>query len=202
MIETELENLFAEPTACVPVDVDALLVRARRAQRARRRRRSGMVGALVVLTSAFVVARPGHAPDRGDALTLTPASSPRVVVTAQGRVRFSNGMLVWRTGSELFIGEPGVEWSSLDTHHPQGAGGRDSLGTFSDGNVGVVTSIVHAVPRAVTVTLSGESRQAEIACFDQTPGWCVWAATFDRPLTDAETFSLSSDPPAHIRFTE
>jgi hypothetical protein len=202
-IEAELRDLFDEPTACGPIDIGRLLTTARRERQSRRRRRVAVVGVTISIATAFLVLRPGRGVDRGEALTLTPASSPAVIITSEGHVRFSDGLEVWRSGSELFIGHPDVReggYSSVDTRDPQGSGGRDSLGTFND--EGIVTSVVRDVPRAVTVTLSGETRAAEIACFAQTPGWCVWAASFGRPLTDAETLSLSADPPGHIHFTD
>jgi hypothetical protein len=202
-IEMDLRDLFDEPTACAPIDVGAVLMDAHRQRRARRRRRVAVVGVTIALATAFTALRPGRGPDRSDALTLTPASSPAVIRTSEGHVRFSDGLEVWRSGSELFIGHQDVSrggYAGVDTHNRQGSGGRDSLGTFND--EGIVTSVVHDVPRAVSVTLSGETRSAEIACFTQTPGWCVWAASFGRPLTHGETLSLSADPAGHIRFTD
>jgi hypothetical protein len=201
-IETELRDLFDEPTACGPIDIATVLTKARRARHSQRRRRVAVVVVTMSMATALLVLRPGRGADRGEALTLTPASSPAVIVTSAGHVRFSDGLEVWRSGSELFIGHPDGErggYASVDTRHPQGSGGRDSLATFND--EGIVTSVVHDAPRAVTVTLSGDTRSAEIACFTQTPGWCVWAASFGRPLTDAETLSLSADPFGHIHFT-
>ncbi|HEX4490615.1 MAG TPA: hypothetical protein VH914_05345 [Acidimicrobiia bacterium] len=201
-IEDELRELFAMPSDYVPIDARGLVDRGRRERGARRRHRVAAAATIALAAAVFVV-HPWSTPARGDALTLAPASSPAVIATSRTRVRFSDGLEVWRSGSELFIGHRDVArggYASLDVHHAHGAGGRDGLAIFVDD--GIVTSIVHAVPRAVTVTLSGDRRNAEIACFDQTPGWCVWAASFGRPLTGAETRSLSSDPPAHIAVTD
>jgi hypothetical protein len=197
-IEDALSDLFDRPPASAPVDVRALLTCARRDERARRRRRLALATAAVAVLVGALVLRPA-AVDRGDALTLTESSSP-VVVAAHGHVRFAGGLQVWRRGSELSVGYPGQSWASVDTRRPDGAGGRDGLGVFEDR--GVVTSVVHATPRGVAVTLSGDRRTAEIACFQETPGWCVWAASFGRPLTRAETLSLSADPPAHVHFSD
>ncbi|TYP86914.1 hypothetical protein [Blastococcus xanthinilyticus] len=154
--------------------------------RARTRRRVARGGAAVLVAGGLVAALtlPGSPEDRmrlvGDGLTVS--SGTGVTQIADDRVDLGDQVQAWRDGAALAIGYPDGVHAVLDTDDPTadwGDLGYDLVvlepAETPDGQ-GLVMGNVRGEPESVTVTTPERTVEATVACFEQTPGWCVYKA--------------------------
>lgn len=185
--EQYLREHFRSAPAGGTVNAEEIVAAGRRRLRARRRQRTlgvtAAVALLAAITGGLAQSDPGHAEYElvGSGLTLATGSSGPVQLS-DDRVDFGHGLQAWRKGRTLAVGYPDGTHAFLDTADPTarwGDLGYDVVTLDPEGQNDGVTAVVGTVrgkPERVRVSIAGASQTATIACFDQAPGWCSYAA--------------------------
>ena len=183
-VEEDLREALRTHAPMGEVPVQAALADGRRG-RARRRLARGGGGVLVaagVAAAAFSLSGSQDEQLRlvGDGLTVSSGSG--VTQIADDRVDLGDQVEAWRDGDALAVGYPNGIHAVLNTDDP--TADWDDLGydvvvlepdETPDGQ-GLVMGSVRGEPTSVTVETPRQTVEATVACFEQTPGWCVYKA--------------------------
>lgn len=170
------------------VEIGAAVSAGRRQLRRRRARRTA--GALVlplVLGAGFAVTANGTHFDgytlTGSGLTLAAGTTGPAQVVSTGGVALGDGVQVRREGNILYVRtSAGGSFDELNSvaqeghRGDQGYGAVTELRPFQPKPSTIVVGNVRGRPKSVVVTVQGVSRSANIACFTQAHGWCVFEA--------------------------
>jgi hypothetical protein len=184
------------PMGAVPVQ--AALADGRRT-RARRRLARGSGGVLIAAgLAAAAFGLPGSQDDRlqlvGDGLTVSSGSD--VTQIADDRVDLGDQVQAWRDGDALAVGYPNGVHAVLNTDDPTadwGDLGYDKVVLEPDetpDGQGLVMGNVRGEPTSVTVETPQQTVEATVACFEQTPGWCVYKAALPTGGVDPDDITV------------
>jgi hypothetical protein len=198
-VEDDLREALHTHSPMGTVPVQAALADGRRA-RSRRRLVRGGGGVLVAAGLAATISLTGAQDDQwqlvGDGLTLSRGSG--VTQIADDRVDLGDQVQAWRDGDALAVGYPHGIHAVLSTDDPVYRLGWDDL-TYDtvvlephetpDGQ-GLVMGNVRGEPTSVTVGTPEQTVEATVACFEQTPGWCVYKAALPTGGVDPDDITV------------
>ena len=195
-VEDDLREALHTHPPMGTVPVQAALAEGRRARSRRRLARGG--GVLVAAGLAAIITLTASQDDQlqlvGDGLTVS--SGPGVTQIADDRVDLGDQVQAWRDGDALTVGYPNGVHAVLNTDDP--TADWDDLGydmvvlepdETPDGQ-GLVMGNVRGKPTSVTVETPQQSVEATIACFEQTPGRCVYKAALPTGGVDPDDITV------------
>lgn len=188
--EQEVRTVLHRHQPTGRIEIGAAVSAGRRQLRRRRARRTA--GALVlplVLGAGFAVTAErthngGGYTLAGSGLTLAAGTTGPVQAVSADRVALGDGVQVRRKGNILYVRLPGGRsFDELNSVAQEGHRGDRGYGSVSEIRPfqpkpsTIVVGNVRGRPKSVVVTVQGVSRSANIACFTQAHGWCVFEAS-------------------------
>ncbi len=196
-VEDDLRDALHAHSPVGTVPVQAALADGRRARSRRRLVRGGggvLVAAGLAATISLTPARDDQWQLVGDGLTVSSGSG--VTQIADDRVDLGDQVQAWRAGDALAVGYPNGVHAVLNTDDPTADWddlGYDKVVLEPDETLngqGLVIGNVRGEPRSVTVETPQQTVEATVACFEQTPGRCVYEAALPTGGVDPDDITI------------